>query len=73
VPRTPEQYKIQVTVGRETIEKLRRVQDLMRHVIPNGEIELRCRAHNLYEAVPDFGPLVRQRQSARDARTTVSP
>jgi hypothetical protein len=36
-PLSPEQYKVQVTVGRETIEKLRRVQDLMRHTIPNGD------------------------------------
>ena len=36
-PLTPEQYKVQVTVGRETIEKLRRVQDLMRHTIPDGD------------------------------------
>ena len=28
---------MQVTVGCETIEKLRRVQDLMRHAIPNGD------------------------------------
>jgi hypothetical protein len=154
---------VQVTVGRETIDKLQRVQDLMRHAIPNGDpaaiidraltvllvqlersklaatarprtgraltlgsrrvaaevrravwardgsqcafvaadgrrcqergflelhhmvpyaaagdatvetIELRCRAHNLYEAELDFGPSVRQRRSARNARTPVRP
>ena len=37
VPLTPEQYKLQVTVGRETITKLRRVQDLMRHAVPDGD------------------------------------
>jgi hypothetical protein len=36
-PLTPENYKVQVTVGRETIVKLRRVQDLMRHAIPSGD------------------------------------
>ena len=36
-PLTPEHYKMQVTVGRETIVKLRRVQDLMRHTIPSGD------------------------------------
>ena len=36
-PLSPEQYKVQVTVGHETVEKLRRLQDLMRHTIPNGD------------------------------------
>jgi hypothetical protein len=36
-PLTPEQYKVQVTVGRETIDKLHRVQALMRHTIPNAD------------------------------------
>ena len=34
-PLAPERYKVQFTVGRETYEKLRRVQDLLRH--PNGD------------------------------------
>jgi hypothetical protein len=162
-PLTEEQYKVQVTVGRETIAKLRRVQDLMRHAVPDGDpatiidraltvlltqlertkvattdrprssraltvgsrhvpavvrrtvwardgsqcafvgadgrrceargflelhhtvpyavggeatvdtIELRCRAHNLYEAELDFGPSVRRPRSARDAPIRVSP
>jgi hypothetical protein len=33
----PERYKIQFTVGRETFDKLRRAQDLLRHRIPNGD------------------------------------
>ena len=33
----PERYKVQFTVGRETHEKLRRVQDLLRHRVPNGD------------------------------------
>ena len=33
----PERYKVQFTVSRETHEKLRRVQDLLRHSIPNGD------------------------------------
>jgi 5-methylcytosine-specific restriction endonuclease McrA len=36
-PLAPERYKVQFTVGRETYEKLRRVQDLMRHRVPNGD------------------------------------
>ena len=33
----PERYKVQFTVGRGTYEKLRRVQDLLRHRVPNGD------------------------------------
>lgn len=36
-PLAPERYKVQFTVGRETYEKLRRAQDLLRHSIPNGD------------------------------------
>ena len=36
-PLAPERYKIQITVGRETYEKLRRAQDLLRHSLPTGE------------------------------------
>lgn len=36
-PLAPERYKVQFTVSRETHEKLRRVQDLMRHSIPDGD------------------------------------
>ena len=37
-PLAPERYKVQFTVSSETREKLRRVQDLMRHIIPNGDV-----------------------------------
>jgi 5-methylcytosine-specific restriction endonuclease McrA len=37
VPLAPERYKVQFTISRETHEKLRRVQDLLRHSIPNGD------------------------------------
>ena len=37
VPLAPERYKVQFTVSRETYEKLRRAQDLLRHTIPNGD------------------------------------
>jgi len=37
-PLAPERYKIQFTVGRDTHEKLRKVQDLMRHVVPTGDV-----------------------------------
>jgi hypothetical protein len=33
----PERFKVQVTVGRETHDKLRRAQDLLRHTIPSGD------------------------------------
>jgi hypothetical protein len=36
-PIAPERYKIQFTVSRETFEKLRRTQDLLRHSVPNGD------------------------------------
>jgi hypothetical protein len=36
-PLAPERYKIQFTVSRETYEKLRQVQDLLRHTVPNGD------------------------------------
>ena len=36
-PLAPERYKVQFTVPRETHDKLRRVQDLMRHTIPDGD------------------------------------
>ena len=36
-PLAPERYKVQFTVSHETHEKLRRVQDLMRHTIPDGD------------------------------------
>ena len=34
----PGRYKIQFTVGRETYEQVRRVQDLLRHLIPSGDL-----------------------------------
>jgi len=36
-PLAPERYKVQLTVSRETHDKLRRAQDLLRHTIPNGD------------------------------------
>ena len=36
-PLAPDRYKVQFTVSRETHDKLRRVQDLMRHTIPDGD------------------------------------
>jgi HNH endonuclease len=34
---TPERYKVQITINRDTHDKLRRAQDLLRHVVPNGD------------------------------------
>jgi 5-methylcytosine-specific restriction endonuclease McrA len=39
-PLAPERYKVQLTIGRETHEKLRRVQDLLRHREPNGDLSV---------------------------------
>jgi len=39
VPVTPERYKVQLTITRETRQRLRQVQDLMRHSNPSGDIE----------------------------------
>ena len=36
-PLAPERYKVQVTISRDAHDKLRRAQDLLRHVIPNGD------------------------------------
>jgi hypothetical protein len=37
-PLAPGRYKVQFTVGPEAHEKLRRVQDLLRHRVPNGDL-----------------------------------
>jgi hypothetical protein len=37
-PLAPERYKVQFTVSKETHDKLRRAQDLLRHSIPNGDL-----------------------------------
>jgi 5-methylcytosine-specific restriction endonuclease McrA len=36
-PLAPERFKLQVTISRATHDKLRRVQDLLRHSVPNGD------------------------------------
>jgi hypothetical protein len=36
-PLSPERYKVQFTVSKETHDKLRRVQDLLRHTVPDGD------------------------------------
>jgi 5-methylcytosine-specific restriction endonuclease McrA len=36
-PLGPERFKVQFTVSRETYDKLRRAQELLRHSIPNGD------------------------------------
>lgn len=36
-PLAPERYQIKITVSRDTHDKLRRAQDLLRHTIPNGD------------------------------------
>jgi hypothetical protein len=36
-PLAPDRYKVQVTIGGETLEKLRLAKDLLRHAIPSGD------------------------------------
>jgi hypothetical protein len=36
-PLAPERFRLQLTIPRDTHDKLRRVQDLLRHVVPNGD------------------------------------
>ena len=36
-PLAPERYKVQFTVSRETHDKFRQAQDLLRHAVPNGD------------------------------------
>jgi hypothetical protein len=36
-PLSPDRYKVQVTIGGETLEKLRLAQDLLRHAVPSGD------------------------------------
>ena len=36
-PLAPERYKVQLTISGETHVKLRRAQNLLRHVVPNGD------------------------------------
>jgi hypothetical protein len=38
-PVSPERYKVQLTITRETRQRLREVQDLMRHSNPSGDLE----------------------------------
>ena len=37
-PLAPERYKLQVTLARETHDKLRRAQALARHTLPGGDV-----------------------------------
>src|SRR4030095_3792917 len=37
-PLAPERYKLQCTLSRETYDRFRRVQDLMRHRVPDGDV-----------------------------------
>jgi hypothetical protein len=37
-PLAPDHYKVQFTASRETYDKLRLAQDLLRHAVPNGDV-----------------------------------
>ena len=36
-PLSPERYKLQVTISRETIEKMRLAKDTLSHAVPTGD------------------------------------
>jgi hypothetical protein len=36
-PLSPDRYRLELTIGGETLKKLRRAQDLLRHAIPSGD------------------------------------
>jgi hypothetical protein len=38
-PLAPERFKLQLTMSRSTHDKLRRIQDLLRHTVPDGDLE----------------------------------
>jgi 5-methylcytosine-specific restriction endonuclease McrA len=38
LPLAPERYKVQLTIDGATHDKLRKAQDLLRHVVPNGDV-----------------------------------
>ena len=70
-PLAPERYRIQLTVSRETHDKFRRAQALLRHVVPSGDAaEIFDRALTLL-----VDQLERQRfaQTERVRATTPSP
>ena len=37
-PLAPERYRVQFSIGPETHQKLRRLQDLLRHTLPSGDV-----------------------------------
>jgi hypothetical protein len=38
-PLAPERFKLQLTISRATHDTLRRIQDLLRHSVPDGDLE----------------------------------
>jgi hypothetical protein len=40
VPLSANHYKLQVTIGRDTFDKLTRARDLLRHAIPDGDVAM---------------------------------
>ncbi len=61
-PLAPQRYKVQFTASAETYEKLTRAQDLLRHQIPDGDLDqILCRALTAL-----LGDLARQKFAATD-------
>ena len=71
-PLAPERYKVQITISREGHDRLRRAQDLLRHVIPSGDpAAIVERALSLLVADVERKKLASVK-SSRPAGTTVS-
>ena len=67
-PLAPDRYKVQFTVSCETHDKLRRAQDLMRHLIPNGDPG--CDFRSGVDAAPRRS---REGQDRRDLKVSRCP
>ena len=70
-PLSAERYRVQMTIGREALDQLRAVQDLLRHTIPSGDVSA------IFERALALlhGELMRKKTAATDRprRTAVSP
>jgi hypothetical protein len=63
-PLAPDRCKVQFTVTRDTHDKLRQVQDLLRHSVPDGDmvdrvrrsyLDYRYNGHAMFASIEDHG------------------
>jgi hypothetical protein len=70
-PLSTERYRVQMTIGRDALDQLRAVQDLLRHTIPSGDVSA------IFERALALlhGELMRKKTAATDRprRTAASP